>query len=199
MWVLSQSLPQVSDTVTLQWVCFYLPWNRVPHLEDRKWGRTAREAPLLQLDCTVHSVFAVAKPTNKGEGPDMAIRIFEIRCYLEIRPYIQSFRIGLISVESLSPFLFRFNFDGGRNVFSDFDLNSVVILEHESRPWKAFKNRWFLRWHSNKIILLKLWNMNLYYYRHYWSTISIFMFQNTCKSAVHMLFSSSSGFKSNWH
>ena len=47
----------------------------------------------------------------------MAIRIFEIRCYLEIRPYIQSFRIGLISVESLSPFLFRFNFDGGRNVF----------------------------------------------------------------------------------
>ena len=54
---------------------------------------------------------------------DMAIRIFEIRSYLEIRPYIQSFRIGLISVESLSPFLFRFNFDGGRNVFSDFDLN----------------------------------------------------------------------------
>ena len=31
---------------------------------------------------------------------DMAIRIFEIRSYLEIRPYIQSFRIGLISVES---------------------------------------------------------------------------------------------------
>ena len=45
--------------------------------------------------------------------PDMAIQIYEIRCYLEIRPYIQSFRIGLISVESLSPFLFRFNFDGG--------------------------------------------------------------------------------------
>ena len=31
--------------------------------------------------------------------PDMAIRIFEIRSRLEIRPYIKSFRIGLISVE----------------------------------------------------------------------------------------------------
>ena len=126
----------------------------------------------------------------------MAIRISEIRSYLEIRPYIQSFRIGLISVESYSPFIFRFNFDGGRNVFQILTWISVVILEHELRPWKAFKNRWFLRWHSNKIILFKLWNMNLYYYRHYWSTISIFMFQNTCKSAVHMLFTSSSGFKS---
>ena len=60
---------------------------------------------------------------HSASDPDMAIRISEIRSYLEIRPYIESFRIGLNSVESLSPFLFRFNFDGGRNVFSDFDLN----------------------------------------------------------------------------
>ena len=82
-----------------------------------------------------------------------------------------------------------------RNI-SDFDLN----FDGHSWTWieamKGFQEQMVSALAFKQDHLLKLWNMNLYYYRHYWLTISIFMFQNTFKSAVHVLFSSSSGFKS---
>ena len=83
------------------------------------------------------------------------------------------------------------------NTFSDFDLNfgghswtwieAMKGFQEQMVSALAFKTDQFIKTVEHELILLQTL---------YWLTISIFMFQNTFKSAVHVLFSSSSGFKS---
>ena len=83
------------------------------------------------------------------------------------------------------------------NTFSDFDLNfgghswtwieAMKGFQEQMVSALAFKPDQFIKTVEHELILLQTL---------YWLTISIFMFQNTFKSALHVLFSSSSGFKS---
>ena len=96
---------------------------------------------------------------------------------------IRHFYFDLISMEVRNISDFDLNFDGHSWTW----IEAMKGFQEQMVSALAFKTDQFIKTVEHELILLQTL---------YWLTISIFMFQNTFKSALHVLFSSSSGFKS---